>query len=42
MIDATRTADEIFHELQSSISRLFTPRQAVRKIAAGKPATKSA
>src|ERR1700726_3335351 len=25
MIDATRPADEIFHDLQTSISRLFTP-----------------
>jgi dTMP kinase len=29
MIDATRTADEIFHELQVSIGRLFTPQQQV-------------
>jgi dTMP kinase len=34
MIDATRTADEIFHELQTSISRLFTPQQTLRKMAA--------
>jgi dTMP kinase len=34
MIDATRTADEIFHELQTSISRLFTPHQTLRKVAA--------
>jgi dTMP kinase len=34
MIDATRTADEIFHELQTSISRLFTPQQTLRKVAA--------
>ncbi len=42
MIDATRTADEIFHELQTSISRLFTPHQGMRKIATARPATKSA
>jgi dTMP kinase len=35
MIDATRSADEIFHELQSSISLLFTPEQRLRKMAAG-------
>jgi len=35
MIDATRSADEIFHQLQTSISRLFTPRQGMRKAAAG-------
>ena len=35
MIDATRSADEIFHQLQTSISRLFTPRQGLRKAAAG-------
>src|SRR5580704_15218046 len=32
MIDATRPADEIFHELQTSISRLFAPRQGMRKV----------
>src|SRR5712692_2710404 len=32
MIDATRSADEIFHELQTSISRLFTPQPRVRKV----------
>src|SRR5580700_3368494 len=42
MIDATRTADEIFHELQTSISRLFTSHQAMRRVAAGRPAVKSA
>jgi hypothetical protein len=31
MIDATRPADEIFSELQSSISRLFTPVRSIRK-----------
>src|SRR6266404_9896175 len=31
MIDATRTADEIFHELQNSISLLFAPRRPLRK-----------
>jgi dTMP kinase len=36
MIDATRTADEIFHELQGSIGRLFTPAQKIRPIAPGK------
>ena len=35
MIDATRPAEEIFHELQTSISRLFTPRRGMRKAAAG-------
>jgi dTMP kinase len=34
MIDATRTADEIFHELQASISRLFTPATRLRAVAA--------
>ena len=33
MIDAGRSADEIFHELQSSISRLFTPQPQLRKVA---------
>jgi dTMP kinase len=32
MIDATRPADEIFHALQTSISRLFTPRRGMRKV----------
>src|SRR5882672_1122153 len=32
MIDATRTADEIFHELQTSISLLFAPKHALRKV----------
>jgi dTMP kinase len=32
MIDATRSADEIFHELQTSISRLFAPQQPLRKV----------
>ena len=36
MIDATRTADEIFHELQGSIGRLFTPVKKVSQIASGK------
>ncbi len=31
MIDASRPPDEIFQELQSSISRLFTPQRAARK-----------
>ena len=48
MIDATRTADEIFHELQASIGRLFTPVKKVSQIAPGtgqpigKPARKRA
>ena len=42
MIDATRTADEIFHELQTSISRLFTPQHGMRRVTTSKPATKSA
>ncbi len=33
MIDATRPAEEIFHELQTSIARLFNPRQPLRKVA---------
>src|SRR5262245_48443530 len=32
MIDAARSADEIFHELQTSISRLFTPQPQLRKV----------
>jgi thymidylate kinase len=32
MIDATRSADEIFHELQTSISRLFAPQPQLRKV----------
>src|SRR5262249_59258670 len=32
MIDATRSADEIFHELQASIARLFSPAPRVRKV----------
>src|SRR3954465_13819245 len=32
-IDASRSADEIFHELQSSISLLFSPRRPLRKAA---------
>ena len=35
LIDASRSADEIFHELQTSISRLFTPRQKLRRVASG-------
>ena len=35
MIDASRPPDEIFHELQSSISRLFTPQRAERKVKPG-------
>jgi dTMP kinase len=35
MIDASRPADEIFHELQTSISRLFTPQPRIRKIPEG-------
>jgi len=35
MIDAGRSADEIFHELQTSIALLFTPRQQLRKTAVG-------
>jgi dTMP kinase len=31
MIDATRPPDEIFHELQTSISRLFVPQRPARK-----------
>jgi hypothetical protein len=31
MIDASRPPEEIFQELQSSISRLFTPHRAERK-----------
>jgi len=31
MIDASRTPDEIFHDLQDSISRLFTPERSNRK-----------
>lgn len=31
MIDASRSPDEIFQELQTSISRLFTPRQQLKK-----------
>jgi dTMP kinase len=48
MIDATRTADEIFHELQASIGRLFAPAKKVSQIASSKsrtprkPARKSA
>jgi dTMP kinase len=48
MIDATRTADEIFHELQTSIGRLFTPAKKVSQIPPGtdqppgKPARKRA
>src|SRR6266852_790542 len=39
MIYATRTADEIFHELQTSISRLFAPpSQQARRAAAKKRA----
>ena len=34
MIDASRSPDEIFHDLQVSISRLFTPRQPMRRMAA--------
>jgi hypothetical protein len=34
LIDASRSADEIFHELQTSISRLFTPRRQLRAVAA--------
>src|SRR6266853_5649643 len=34
-IDAGRSPDEIFHELQTSISRLFTPRQQLRRVASG-------
>src|SRR5437016_401383 len=34
MIDATQPADEIFHELQSSISRLFSSGRPARKTAA--------
>ena len=37
MIDATRPADVIFHDLQSSIVRLFTPRQRARKAAVTAP-----
>ena len=33
MIDASRPPDEIFHELQASISRLFTPQRTARKSA---------
>jgi hypothetical protein len=33
MIDAARPADEIFHDLQTSISRLFTPQRQTRKLA---------
>jgi dTMP kinase len=33
MIDASRPADEIFHELQSSISLLFTPHPRIRRTA---------
>jgi len=33
MIDAARPADEIFHDLQASISRLFTPQRQTRKLA---------
>jgi dTMP kinase len=33
-IDATRTADEIFHHLQGSISRLFAPQPQAKKAAA--------
>jgi dTMP kinase len=36
MIDATRTADEIFHELQISIGRLFAPARKTSKLAPGK------
>src|SRR5882672_4448436 len=32
MIDAGRSADEIFHELQTSISLLFAPKHALRKV----------
>jgi dTMP kinase len=32
-IDATKPADEIFHELQGSISRLFSPARTARKVA---------
>ncbi len=35
-IDATRSADEIFHELQASIGRLFAPAKKVSQIAPGK------
>jgi dTMP kinase len=34
LIDASRSADEIFHELQTSISRLFAPRRQIRAVAA--------
>src|SRR5207248_8552160 len=34
LIDASRSADEIFHELQTSISRLFAPRRQLRAVAA--------
>jgi dTMP kinase len=37
MIDATRPADEIFHDLQTSISRLFVPQNGIRRVAARTP-----
>ena len=40
MIDATRPADEIFHELQTSIGRLFTPVRRVRQTAPRQAAPK--
>src|SRR5262245_32206067 len=36
MIDASRPPEEIFQELQASISRLFTPSRSTRKPALGK------
>jgi len=33
LVDASRPADEIFHELQSSISLLFTPHPRIRRTA---------
>ena len=38
MIDATRSADEIFQELQASISLLFAPRKQLKKNGAQGPA----
>jgi len=39
-IDATRPADEIFHQLQGSISRLFTPVRTLRKGGGGNGASR--
>lgn len=42
MIDATRPTEEIFHELQTSIGRLFSPRQQAPKAVAASSAPKRA